>query len=288
MTARIRPGPHVGLCRALENHVARSFELRVRVGGLAERLIVRAGGVGLRPAAGVRHRMRADLVAVLDRLLHPRPQEPDLQLIEEALFRRRILLGADEERALDVVLVHRIGDVDHELRGIVDAVDDDGASVVEVFGLPKELDVAGLRDGCSRRAQRDDRRTSEEAARGAQMCGSQLKSPLSSSAGIVYARSSLGPMSPEGTERTEKIHKRRNGANGDDTEKNVGARAARSAAAWVRQDDRREHQKRECLASAVLSHPHVPTCGRHPSPRLFVFVTYVFSVSSLLAPFLRL
>ena len=89
--------------------------------------------------------MRAELVAVLDRLLQARPEQPHLQLIEEAVFRRRVLLGADEERALDAVLVHRVGGIDDELGGVVDGVDDDGLRVVEILRLPDDPDGARLR-----------------------------------------------------------------------------------------------------------------------------------------------
>jgi hypothetical protein len=62
--------------------------------------------------------------------------------------------------------------------------------------------------------------------------------------------------------QTEEQSQRR--TNGEDR----GARAARSAAAWVRQDDRREHRRREWCSRLPSCRAHtVPTCGRHPSPR---------------------
>ena len=51
------------------------------------------------------------------------------------------------------------------------------------------------------------------------------------------------------------------------------ARAARSAAAWVGQDARREHQRCEWCSRLASWRTHtVPTYGRHPSPSLFAFV----------------
>jgi len=71
----------------------------------------------------------------------------------------------------------------------------------------------------------------------------------------------------EGAERTEFT----NGAT-EKTEtkrrRHVRARAARSAAAWVRQDDRREHWRCEWCSRLPSCRTHaVPTDGgRHPSP----------------------
>ena len=121
------------------------------------------------------HGMGADLMAVFHGLLHPRPQQPDLKLVEESLFRRRILLGADEERPLDVVLVHRIGGIDDQLGRIVDRVHDDGACVVEVFRLADEVHHTGLSGWSPGRTQhRDDRRDGGERDRDPSHGGSSL------------------------------------------------------------------------------------------------------------------
>ena len=86
VAAGIAPGPDERLRRPLEDHVARSFELGVVVVRVAEGAVVLAAPVGLRPVARVGHGVRAELVAVVDRLLHPRPEQPDLQLVVKPLL----------------------------------------------------------------------------------------------------------------------------------------------------------------------------------------------------------
>ena len=60
------------------------------------------------------------------------------------------------------------------------------------------------------------------------------------------------------------------------------ARAARSAAAWVCQDDRREHHKvRVVLASAVLTHPHGADLRSATEPGVFALLSSPFRLRFL-------
>ena len=67
------------------------------------------------------------------------------------------------------------------------------------------------------------------------------------------------------------VSHRRKGATPAKCRASGRARAARSAAAWVRQDGRREHHRPYVFASAVLTHPHGADLRSAPEPRLFAF-----------------
>ena len=92
----------------------------------------------------------------------------------------------------------------------------------------------------------------------------------------------------EGAEETKKIHKRRNGANGDETEKTAGrtrttrARVPTAGRHRVGASGRQTRAPRalKVFASVVLTHPR-RRATRGASPP-------VFSVCPSLAPFLRL
>ncbi len=72
-------------------------------------------------------------MTIVDGLPEPRPQFPDLQLIEKPIFRSGVLLRAHENSGLDAVLIHGIDAVGDVFRRIVDGVRDDRAGVVEIF-----------------------------------------------------------------------------------------------------------------------------------------------------------
>ena len=96
----------------------------------------------------------------------------------------------------------------------------------------------------------------------------------------------------EGTEETEKIHKRRNGENGDETEKILAIVSVRHREGRARVPTAGRHRVGAAgrqtrappappvFASVVLPHPR-RRATRGASP-------HVFSVSSSLTPFLRL
>src|ERR1044072_1303016 len=82
--------------------------------------------------------MRSDLMPILDCLPETRPQFPDLQLCEEAIFGRRILFRADEQRGLDAVLVNTVYALGNIASGVVDVMRNHRASIVEVFRFSYE------------------------------------------------------------------------------------------------------------------------------------------------------
>src|SRR5215469_13307609 len=98
ITARIAPGPDVGLAGVLEYVVPGTFDL---VGSVR----AKAKGKRIRPMALVPAGVRPDLVPVADRLFEARPQG-----------RYWLNLGADEDGGFDAILVEGV-DASWEVSG---------------------------------------------------------------------------------------------------------------------------------------------------------------------------
>src|SRR5262249_46615065 len=70
---------------------------------------------------------------------------PHLELREEPVFGRRVLLGAHEDGGLDAVFVHGVDAAGDVFRGVVDRVGDDRAGVIQILRFPDVSDRARVR-----------------------------------------------------------------------------------------------------------------------------------------------